>query len=66
MDKFWQLLKESVLVQGLITLALVGAVIYLSCAGLEIPTIVETSTGLVLGYYFGSKAQMIIAAQKVK
>jgi hypothetical protein len=64
MDKFWQLLQESTLIQGAVTLALVGAVIYLSCTGQEIPTLLETMSGIVVGFWFGQKAQQAINARK--
>lgn len=60
MQHFWKLLAESVIVQALITLGLIGAVIYLSVAGEEIPELLEAATGLTLGYYFGSKAQLAV------
>jgi hypothetical protein len=63
MNKFWQLLKESVIIQGTVTLALVGAVVYLSCANQEVPDVLSAACTLALGYYFGSKAQQTIAAR---
>lgn len=66
MDKFWELFERSVIVQGLITLGLVGTVCYMTVAGLEIPNELYTSLALVLGYYFGSKAQQVITASKAR
>jgi len=55
MRTFWDLLQESVIVQAVITLLVVGAVIYLSVTGQEVPELVSNITGLVVGFYFGSK-----------
>lgn len=64
MDKFWKLLKESVIVQGLVTLTLVAAMSYLSLTAQPIPDELSSATMLALGYYFGSKAQMQILAAR--
>jgi hypothetical protein len=64
MSTFWKLLQESVIVQGLVTLILVGGVVYLVCVGREVPELLSTCTMLVLGYYFGSKTQQIITASR--
>jgi len=61
--KFWELLKESVIVQGTITLTLVGATVYLAATGQEIPDVIASSTALALGFYFGSKSQQVIGAR---
>lgn len=66
MEKFWELFERSVIVQGLITTGLVGAVIYMTIAGREVPNELYTSLALVLGYYFGSKAQQVITASKTR
>jgi uncharacterized membrane protein len=55
MDKFWELLQTSVIVQALITLAVVGATVYLVVSGKPIPDQLRDLTGLVIGFYFGSK-----------
>lgn len=57
MAKFWQLFEESLIVQALITLALVLTVCYLFATGQEIPDLLSTALMLVLGFYFGSKVQ---------
>ncbi len=60
MDKFWKLFEESVIVQALITLGLVTTVCYLFATGQPVPELLSYSLMLVLGYYFGSKAQLAI------
>ncbi len=57
---FTELLRDSVIIQGVVTLALLFAVIYLACAGKDIPELLSTATSLVLGFYFGSKVQNAI------
>ena len=64
MDKFWKLLKESVIVQGTITLILVCSVVYLAVVGRPVPDELSAGMALALGYYFGSKAQMQIQSFK--
>ncbi len=58
MTKFWELLEQSVVVQALVTLALVGAVVFLTVTGQEVPDALLNLTLIALGYYFGSKAQL--------
>ena len=64
MDKFWQLVQDSVIVQGLVTLSLTGSVIYLAVAGRPVPDLLGSATLLSLGYYFGSKSQQVITRYK--
>jgi hypothetical protein len=61
MDKFWELMRESVIVQGLITLTFVLTVCYLWVVGRTIPGELLSVLGLVLGYYFGAKSQLALA-----
>lgn len=60
---FWRLLEESVIIQGTITVIMVGAVIYLSVTGQECPDVLSSSTALALGFYFGSKSEQIVHAR---
>jgi len=64
MEKFWDLVAQSVIVQGLVTLSLVGACIYLAIVGQPIPELITNATMLALGFYFGSKSQQAIAAYR--
>lgn len=61
MEKFWQLLSESVIVQATVTLVLVLACVYMTATGREIPQFLEGATLLCLGYYFGSKTQQTLS-----
>ena len=60
MDTFWKLFQESVIVQALITLALVITTCYLVATGQDVPELLSTALMLVLGFYFGSKVQQQI------
>jgi len=51
-----ELLRESVLVQAVITLVCVGGVVYLAVTGQPIPDVLVNAVMLILGYYFGSKS----------
>lgn len=60
MERFWDLLKTSVIVQGLITLALVGTCCYLWATQQDVPSELWTALSIVLGFFFGSKATQIV------
>lgn len=62
MDTFWQLLRESVLIQGTVTLGLVFACIYMVIAGQPIPEGLYNMTLLTLGFYFGAKSTISSSA----
>jgi hypothetical protein len=51
------LLRESVLVQGAITMALVVTTCYLWMTGQDVPDRLWTADTIVLGVFFGAKAQ---------
>lgn len=65
MTTFWRLFEESIVVQALITLALVLATIYMLVTGQQIPDILASALMLVLGFYFGSKSQQQIRAHEI-
>jgi hypothetical protein len=60
MDKFWKLFEESVIVQAIITLALVVTTCILVGQGKPVPELLASGLMLVLGFYFGSKTQQMI------
>ncbi len=66
MNTFWTLLKESVITQGLITITLIGCVVYLVVTSQEIPDIIQTLTLLVVGYFFGAKVENATTREVVK
>lgn len=55
MDKFWKLFEQSVIMQSILTLMVVGAFIYLVCTGRQIPELLVNTVGLTFGFFFGSK-----------
>lgn len=60
MAQFWQLLKESVIVQGLVTLALVGTTCYLYATGKPVPDTLLSLDSLAIGFFFGAKVQQAL------
>jgi hypothetical protein len=67
MDKFWDLFQQSVIVQSLVTLILVGTLCYMFATGAAIPDLLAQVTLLVIGFWFGSKASLAaFNSRKVK
>jgi hypothetical protein len=54
---FWDCLRESVIVQGIVTSALTITVCILAIKGMDIPTWFVGAYGSVLGFWFGAKVQ---------
>lgn len=54
MSELVQLFRESVVIQGVLTLVVVGAAVWLLALGQPVPDQLWGFVGLVLGYYFGS------------
>jgi len=59
MRNFWDLVKESVIVQGIVTLVFVGTTCYLYATGQDVPNTLIQLDGIVVGFFFGAKAQQI-------
>jgi len=57
MSRFWSLLEESIIVQSIITVLLVGGVLIMWLTGREVPPDLISAMMLVLGFWFGSKTQ---------
>jgi len=66
MDTFWQLLKESVIVQALVTLCVVATWCIMVATGHTPPDALTQVVLLVLGFYFGSKTQQVISSSAAK
>lgn len=60
MEKFWNLLRESVITQALVTLVLVITVCFMAATGREIPDLLNTALIAVLCFYFGTKSQQLL------
>lgn len=58
MDKFLDLLKESVIVQGIITVMFGSVISYLYVHGQPIPSELQALFGIIIGFYFGAKSQL--------
>jgi len=56
-NEFWELLKESVILQGILAISFAGAVLYLAVTGQPIPEILSNVLALIIGFYFGSKVE---------
>jgi hypothetical protein len=60
-ERFVDLLEQSVIVQALITLTLVATMCVIVAQNRDVPQLLSDSVLLVLGYYFGSKNNMMIS-----
>lgn len=60
MDRFWDLLKESVIIQGILVITIVGLIGYLLVTSREVPDQLWQAFMLILGFFFGSKLQQIV------
>jgi len=63
MNKFFELLQQSVIIQATVTLILTGVIAYLWIKGVTVPQELLYSFGVILGFYFGSKSQLWINAR---
>lgn len=57
MNELVKLLRESVLLQAIITLLAVSTMLYLYIVGRDVPPELLNIVLLIVGYYFGSKTQ---------
>jgi len=57
MNKFWELFKESYIIQGTITLIFCTAIIVLLFMGKSVPDYLINFVAVILGFYFGSKVK---------
>jgi len=60
MSKFWELVRESVILQGLVTLLLLSVACYLWVIGRPVPDQLGDLLQLVVGFWLGSKVQSVI------
>lgn len=60
MAKFWELLEQSVIFQGMITIALILTTCFLWITGREVPGELWTANTFVLAFFFGAKTQQTI------
>jgi len=55
-DRFWDAMSKSIVISGILALAVWGAIIYLAVAQLVIPDGVMAGGALILGYFFGARS----------
>lgn len=63
-NKFLDLLQQSVITQGILTIGVTGTWLYLHIAGQPVPPELNQIVGLVVGFYFGGKA--VLQAQSIR
>ena len=61
MDKFWELFRESVIVQACLALVMLITICYMYAMGREVPDSLMNAFMVVLGFYFGQKVQQAIS-----
>lgn len=61
MDKFYELLKDSVLIQAIMALTCLATMVYMAVMGLEIPAVFNDAFWVILGFYFGGKGVVEVA-----
>jgi hypothetical protein len=59
-DTFWKLLQESTIIQASVTLILVAADCFLWATSKPVPPELLQLTTIVIGFWFGTKAQSAI------
>jgi hypothetical protein len=55
--RFLELLEDSVIVQSIVTVGVIGTMVYLSACGKEIDESLRSIGYTVIGFWFGSKVQ---------
>ena len=58
MSKFWQLIEDSVIFQGILLLMVFGTICYLVVTVQEVPKEMWGFGGVVIGFFFGGKAMV--------
>lgn len=58
MEKFWELLKQSIIVQSTLTLLLASTICALFLMGKDVPDVLLSAFFVVLGYYFRHKRDL--------
>ena len=56
MQTFLDLLKQSIIIQGILALGFCAAVVYLAITGRHIPDTLVNVTMLIVGFFFGAKS----------
>ena len=61
MEKFWQLLEDSVITQSILTISIWAAIIYLCVAKQEVPPLLADGGWAILGFWFGAKSAQAVS-----
>lgn len=64
--KFWELFEQSIIMQSLLTVGIVGVYLYMVIAGINPPQLLVDLVGLVIGFFFGSKVGAVQGANKAR
>jgi len=56
-SQFWELFKQSIIIQGFLTVAFTSATLYLWVLGEVVPPELLHAMWLILGFWFGTKLQ---------
>jgi len=56
---FWQAFEKSLILQGILTVTLAGALVYLTVTGQDVPDVLSVSFGTVIGYFFANKSETL-------
>ena len=57
---FWELMRQSVIVQALLTLFIWVTILYLYATGKVVPDTLLFAGSTILGFYFGAKVQNLV------
>jgi len=60
-ETFWSLFKESVILQGLLTLGIWATIIYLVIKGETPPDMLINVGYTIIGFWFGTKVQQAVS-----
>ena len=61
MHEFWDLFRESIILQGLLTVGIWAAIIVIIVQGREPPDVLVNVGYTIIGFWFGTKVQTAIS-----
>jgi len=61
MKTFWELFRESVILQGILTVGIWTAIIVLVMRGIEPPEMMVNVGYTIIGFWFGTKVQNAVS-----
>ena len=66
MATFWELVRESIICQSILTLGYGGVCLYMALAGKPIPDDISQGLWVILGFWFGTKVQHSVDTAALK